>query len=136
MIVLDTTASQTLKFIPRDFLASFYTNVRDTSLNKTFSYFVTDATTSGDYLTFTNSYVDDASASIFKENRFYDLEIKVDYNYWNGNLMLWQNYNELWNVDGNIESPIYKDRIFCSSQDISQADFDYYDLNKDQYIFL
>ena len=39
MIVFTTTASQTLTIIPREYLGSFYVQFRDTSLNKTFSYF-------------------------------------------------------------------------------------------------
>ena len=53
MIVFTTTASQTLTIIPREYLGSFYVKFRDTSLNKTFSYFEDTTTTSGDYLSFT-----------------------------------------------------------------------------------
>ncbi len=133
MIVLTTTASQTLKIIPRVYLGAFYTRVRDTSLNKTFSYFVDSTTTSGDYLTFTNSYVDSADATIFIEDRFYDLDIYADFNYWNANLSLWEMYDEIWQTDSNQESRVYKDRIFCTNQDIDQNDFDMYDINKGQF---
>ena len=39
MIVLTTNSSQTLSVIPREYLGSFTIDVRDASLNKTFSYF-------------------------------------------------------------------------------------------------
>jgi|TARA_R100000479_G_C6372214_1_gene197573 hypothetical protein len=133
MIVLTTTASQTLKIIPREYLGNFYTRVRDTSLNKQFSYFITSTTQSGDYLTFTNSYVDGSSNSIFKEARFYDLDVYADFNYWNSNLSLWENYDELWQVDSNQEERMYKDRIFVTDQDIDAVDFDWYEINKNQY---
>ena len=133
MIVLTTTASQTLKIIPREYLGNFYTRVRDTSLNKQFSYFITSTTRSGDYLTFTNSYVDGSSNSIFKEARFYDLDVYADFNYWNSNLSLWENYDELWQVDSNQEERMYKDRIFVTDQDIDAVDFDWYEINKNQY---
>ena len=38
MIVLNTNASQTLKVIPREYLGAFTIDVRDTSLNKNFTY--------------------------------------------------------------------------------------------------
>jgi len=134
MIVLTTTASQTLTIIPREYLGSFYVKIRDTSLNKTFSYLEDTTTTSGDYLSFTGNYVDASDDSIFIENRFYDLDLYADYNYWNTNLSLWETYDEIWQTDSDKKSRVYKDRIFCTNQDIDQNDSDYYDLNKDQYV--
>ena len=43
-------------------------------------------------------------------------------------------YDELWQVDSNQESRVYKDRIFCTNQDIDQDDFDMYTINKDQFV--
>ena len=134
MIVLTTTASQTLTIIPREYLGSFYVKIRDTSLNKTFTYLEDTTTTSGNYLSFTGNYVDDADVSIFIEGRFYDLDAFADYNYWNTNLSLWETYDEDWQTDSDKKSRVYKDTIFCTDQDIDQNDSDYYDLNKDQYV--
>lgn len=134
MIVLTTTASQTLTIIPREYLGSFYVKIRDTSLNKTFTYLEDTTTTSGNYLSFTGNYVDDADVSIFIEGRFYDLDAFADYNYWNTNLSLWETYDEDWQTDSDKKSRVYKDTIFCTNQDIDQNDSDYYDLNKDQYV--
>tara|TARA_R110000751_G_scaffold4073_3_gene18977 strand:+ start:140 stop:583 length:444 start_codon:yes stop_codon:yes gene_type:complete len=134
MIVLTTTASQTLKVIPREYLGQFTIEVRDTSLNKDFSYFEETTSTSGNYLTFTNSYVDSEAASIFIEGRFYDLDLYADFNYWNMNLSLWELYDEVWQTDSDQKSNIYKDKLFCTDQDIDQLnDNDHYQLNKDQY---
>ena len=134
MIVLTTTASQTLKVIPREYLGQFTIDVRDTSLNKDFSYFEETTSTSGNYLTFTNSYVDSEAASIFIEGRFYDLDLYADFNYWNMNLSLWELYDEVWQTDSDQKSNIYKDKLFCTDQDIDQLnDNDHYQLNKDQY---
>lgn len=134
MIVLTTTASQTLKVIPREYLGQFTIEVRDTSLNKDFSYFEETTSTSGNYLTFTNSYVDSEAASIFIEGRFYDLDLYADFNYWNMNLSLWELYDEVWQTDSNQTQNIYKDKIFCTDQDIDQLnDNDHYQLNKGQY---
>ena len=135
MIVVTTSASQTLKVIPREYLGQFTIDVRDTSLNKNFSYHEETTSTSGNYLTFTNSYVDSAATpvSIFIEGRFYDLDLYADYNYWNMNLSLWEMYDEVWQTDSDQKSKIYKDRLFCTDQDIDQLnDNDHYQLNKDQ----
>lgn len=134
MIVLTTTASQTLKVIPREYLGNFTIDVRDTSLNKTYNYWEDTGTVSGNYYEFTNSYVDGSGNSIFKEARFYDLELYADFNYWNTNLSLWEMYDEIWEVDSDQKERMYKDRIFVTDQDIDQInDNDHYQINKGQY---
>tara|TARA_B100001939_G_scaffold56025_1_gene45144 strand:- start:305 stop:748 length:444 start_codon:yes stop_codon:yes gene_type:complete len=134
MIVLTTTASQTLKVIPREYLGSFTINVRDSSLNKSFTYFEDTVTTNGNYMEFTNNYIDASSNSIFKEARFYDLDLYADFNFWNTNLSLWQLYDEIWQTDSDQKERIYRDRIFVTDQDIDQLnDNDHYNINKDQY---
>lgn len=134
MIVLTTTASQTLKVIPREYLGNFTIDVRDTSLNKRFTYWEDTGTKSGNYYTFTNSYVDSEGATIFIENRFYDFELYADFNYFNTNLSLWEMYDEIWQTDSDQKERMYKDRLFCTNQDIDQLnDNDHYQLNKGQY---
>tara|TARA_R100001530_G_C4297177_1_gene149542 strand:- start:607 stop:1056 length:450 start_codon:yes stop_codon:yes gene_type:complete len=136
MIVVTTTASQTLSIIPREYLAQFTIDVRDTSLNKTFSYFngIPSSDTSGNYLFFTNSYVDSEAVSIFIEGRYYDLDLYADFNYWNMNLSYWELYDEVWQTDSDQTEKIYKDRLFCTDQDIDQLnDNEHYQLNKGQY---
>ncbi|QDP46181.1 MAG: hypothetical protein Unbinned306contig1002_43 [Prokaryotic dsDNA virus sp.] len=136
MIVFSTSAGQTLKIVPREYLGSFTVDVRDNILNKKFSYFINSVTTNGNFLEFDNTYVNNPSdlASIFKEARFYDLDIYADFNFWNTNLSLWQMYDELWQTDSNQKERIYKDRIFVTDQDIDQLnDNDHYNINKDVY---
>ena len=134
MIVLTTTASQTLKVIPREYLGSFTIDVRDSSLNKSFTYFENAVTTNGNYMEFTNNYIDASSNSIFKEARFYDLDLYADFNFWNTNLSLWNLYDEIWQTDSDQKERIYRDRIFVTDQDIDQLnDNDHYNINKDQY---
>ena len=134
MIVLTTTASQTLKVIPREYLGSFTIDVRDSSLNKSFTYFEDTVTTNGNYMEFTNNYIDASSNSIFKEARFYDLDLYADFNFWNTNLSLWNLYDEIWQTDSDQKQRIYRDRIFVTDQDIDQLnDNDHYNINKDQY---
>jgi len=134
MIVLTTDASQTLTIIPREYLGQFTIEVRDTSLNKDFSYHEETTSTSGNYLTFTNSYVDSEAVSIFIEGRYYDLDLYADFNYWNMNLSFWEFYDEVWQTDSDQKEKIYKDRLFCTDQDIDQLnDNEHYQLNKGQY---
>ena len=134
MIVLTTTASQTLKVIPREYLGSFTIDVRDSSLNKSFTYFEDTVTTNGNYMEFTNNYIDASSNSIFKEARFYDLDLYADFNFWNTNLSLWNLYDEIWQTDSDQKQRIYRDRIFVTDQDIDQLnDNDHYNINNDQY---
>mgnify|MGYP001248994113 FL=1 len=135
MIVLTTSATQTLNVIPRAYLGAFTIDVRDSSLNKNFTYYEDTVTTSGDYMQFTNSYVDGSGNTIFKEARFYDLDLYADFNIWNTNLSLWEMYDEIWQTDSNQKERIYKDRIFVTDQDIDQKnDNDHYGINKDQYV--
>tara|TARA_Y100001951_G_C11240249_1_gene240041 strand:- start:36 stop:479 length:444 start_codon:yes stop_codon:yes gene_type:complete len=135
MIVLTTSSSQTLNVIPREYLGSFTIDVRDSSLNKHFTYFEDTVTTSGDYMQFTNNYIDSLGNTIFKESRFYDLDLYADFNFWNTNLSLWQMYDEIWQTDSNQKERVYKDRIFVTDQDIDQKnDNDHYIVNKDQYV--
>jgi len=53
--------------------------------------------------------------------------------FWNTNVKLWENDTTFWNVDDASDGVIYKDRIFCTDQDIDQNSNDYYNLNKGQY---
>ena len=136
MIVITTSASQTLSVIPREFLGAFTIDVRDNWLNKNYDYFngIPSSDTSGNYLFFTNSYVDSEAVSIFIEGRYYDLDLYADFNYWNMNLSYWELYDEVWQTDSNQKNRIYKDRIFVTDQDIDQLnDNDHYNINKDQY---
>ena len=137
MIVLTTSATQTLNVIPREYLGAFTIDVRDSSLNKNFTYFNNTATTVKNYLQFEQTYVNNPSdlASIWKEGRFYDLDLYADFNYWNTNLSLWEMYDEIWQTDSNQKERIYKDRIFVTDQDIDQKnDNDHYSINNNQYV--
>jgi len=105
MIILSTSANaQTLSVIPREYVSSFVMTVRDDSTNVAETYNITTATQVGNYLTFTNIF-----NPILVENHFYDLTLET------------------------ASGVIYRDRIFCSDQDIDQDDNDYYDLNDGQY---
>ncbi len=131
MIVLTTSAQeQQLSVIPRDYTDTFTFDIRDDSTNVTVKYNVTNAATVGNYLNFGIVF-----SPILVENHFYDLSMYIDYNYWNTNNSFWNLYDILWELDSNYKEEVYKDRIFCTDQDIDQLnDNDYYQLNKGQYI--
>jgi hypothetical protein len=131
MIVLTTSAQeQQLSVIPRDYTDTFTFDIRDDSTNVTVKYNVTNAVTVGNYLNFGIVF-----SPILVENHFYDLSMYIDYNYWNTNNSFWNLYDILWELDSNYKEEVYKDRIFCTDQDIDQLnDNDYYQLNKGQYI--
>ena len=130
MIVLTTSAlAQNLKVIPRTYGAQFTLSVRDDSTNVTQTYEVTNATTSGNYLTFSQAF-----SPVLVEGHFYDLKLYSDPNFWNTNYFLWEVYNEFWNVDTTNIVDIFKDKIFCTDQEIDQMDNLYYNINQGQYI--
>lgn len=130
MIVLTTsTLAQAFKVIPREYGAQFTLSLRDDSTNVTQTYEVNSAVTSGNYLTF-----DQAFSPVLVEGHFYDIKLYSDPNFWNTNYNLWELYNEFWNIDTTNILDIFKDRIFCTDQEIDQMDNLYYELNKGQYI--
>ena len=130
MIVLTTsTLARAFKVIPREYGAQFTLSLRDDSTNVTQTYEVNSAVTSGNYLTF-----DQAFSPVLVEGHFYDIKLYSDPNFWNTNYFLWELYNEFWNIDTTNIVDIFKDRIFCTDQEIDQMDNLYYELNKGQYI--
>ena len=130
MIVLTTsTLAQAFKVIPRAYADGFTLSIRDDSTNVTQTYEVTTGVTSGNYLTFSQAF-----SPVLVEGHFYDIKLYSDPNFWNTNYFLWELYNEIWNIDTTNIVDIFKDRIFCTDQEIDQMDNLYYELNKGQYI--
>tara|TARA_R110000782_G_scaffold304_1_gene784 strand:+ start:857 stop:1288 length:432 start_codon:yes stop_codon:yes gene_type:complete len=132
MIILTTSASaQTLSVIPREYSESFTMTVRDDNTNVTKQYDITSSSISNNYLTFDNIF-----NPILVENRFFDLRLYIDYNFWNTNYSFWNFYEVKWNTDDGQNIDIYNDKIFCTDQDVDQLNQnDYYKINKDQYTF-
>jgi hypothetical protein len=130
MIVLKTTtSSQAFEIIPREYGSQFTLSITDDSTNVTQIYEVSNAITSGNYLTFSQAF-----SPVLVEGHFYDLELYTDPNFWNTNYFLWEVYNEFWNVDTTNIVDIFKDKIFCTDQEIDQMDNLYYNINQGQYI--
>ena len=132
MIILTTSAAaQTLSVIPREYSDSFTMTVRDDNTNFTKQYDITSSSISNNYLTFDNIF-----NPILVENRFFDLRLYIDYNFWNTNYSFWNLYEVKWNTDDGQNIDIYNDKIFCTDQDVDQLNQnDYYKINKDQYTF-
>lgn len=108
MIILrPDNSTQTFNVIPREYLGSFTMEVRDDSTNVSVDYSITSGLTVGNYLTFSNTF----SPELI-EGHFYDLIIYTD---------------------DTKTSVIYKDRIFCTDQDISQTTNNHYKINEGQY---
>ena len=128
MIILSTSAeAQTLKVIPREYVSYFVAYVRDDSTNVTKTYFIENALQVGNYLQFTNAFN-------LVENHFYDLTLEFFYSRVIETGGIFESPQCLipLNADYNMFSEIiYKDRIFCTDQDVT--DNKMYDINKDQY---
>ena len=129
MIVFTTTTSaQTFKIIPRTYGAEFTMSIIDDSTNIPVFYEINNAITDVNYLKFTQAF-----SPVLVEGHFYDIRLYTDYNFWNTNYLLWENDNSLWNVDRPTDATIYRDRIFCTDQQIDQIEDEYYDINLDKY---
>lgn len=129
MIVFNTsTLAQEFKVIPRIYGDEFSLSITDDSTNIVVYYNITNATTSGNYLKFSQAF-----SPVLVEGHFYDVRLYTDYNYWNTNYQLWENDNSLWNVDRTTDATIYRDKIFCTDQQIDQKEDEYYDLNLGMY---
>ena len=131
MIILTTsTAAQTISVIPRQYNDSEFTmSVRDDSTNVTVVYGNKTATTVGNYLEFEQVF-----SPVLVEAHFYDLYLYIDYNFWQTNNSFWNLYDILWQDDSDYKEDIFRDKVFCTDQDIDQLnDNDHYQLNKGQY---
>ncbi len=129
MIVFNTNSTaQTFKVIPRIYGNQFTMSIQDDSTDIPVFYEINNAVISGNYLTFHQAF-----SPVLVEGHFYDVRFYVDYNYWNTNYQLWENDNSLWDVDRTTDATLFRDRIFCTDQQIDQMEDEYYDLNLDVY---
>ena len=124
MIVFTTsTNAQNFKIIPRTYGSEFSMSITDDSTNIPVYYNITNAGTNVNYLTFSQVF-----SPKLVEGHFYDIRLYTDYNIWNTNYQLWENDNSLWNVDRTTDVTIFRDKIFCTDQQIDQMEDEYYDL--------
>mgnify|MGYP003624598369 FL=1 len=130
MIILNSSAaSQSISVIPRRYDSDFIMSIRDDSTNTTEFYTVTGAVTVNNYLQFQQAFT-----ALLVENHFYDIHLYINSSFWNTNLELWDFYDVLWQDDTDYVEVLFKDKIFCTDQDINElTDNDYYQLNKGVY---
>jgi len=107
-VLIPSDSTQTFKIIPRVYSLSITLKLRDDSTNDV-ATILTTATKVGNYLQIEDTFN-------LKENRFYDLKVYTG----QGSV-----------TDLDI---IYKDKIFCTSQDIDQNENEKYTVNKDEYV--
>ena len=129
MKVLTTSGSaQTFKVIPREYVTTATAVLTDDSTNTVKTYSSINCTTSNNHLSVPITF-----SPVLVEGHFYDIRFYTDYNYWNTNYQLWENDNSFWNIDRTTDATIYRDRIFCTDQEIDQKEDQYYDLNLNVY---
>tara|TARA_R110000850_G_scaffold234087_1_gene359067 strand:- start:1016 stop:1480 length:465 start_codon:yes stop_codon:yes gene_type:complete len=141
IILAKSTIEQTIKIIPRVYETSVTIKLRDDSTNNVVSIILPSASVNGNYL-------DLSSIFNLTENRFYDLEvyqIKGSYDEFKQRVILsggtFENsaclltFLEAENLVKTTDIEIiYKDKIFCTNQDIDQLNNDYYNLNLGEYL--
>jgi len=111
MIILTTSATaQLLSVIPRAYNdIPFIMSIRDDSTNVEVLYTISAATTVGNYLQFSQAF-----SPVLVENHFYDIHLYTETSY---------------------KDDIFKDRIFCTDQDVNQLNGNaHYNLNEGQYV--
>ena len=129
MIVLNTNTPQTLKVISREYQSEFTFAYTDDSTNVRTEISINNATISGNYLTWSQAF-----NPVLVLNHFYNIELFSNYAFWNTNYSLWENFTRLWNDPSDFKVSFYRDRIFCTDQEINQKMDNYYDINKGQYL--
>jgi hypothetical protein len=123
-ILTTSTSSQTIEFIPRLYSTSATLILTDDTTNVSTTTDVT-LTQSGDYLNLSHTFS-------LVEGRFYDLQLNADGDIWGVNTNQWQLETQTWDSD-ELSSLIYKDKIFCTDQDVDQTQNKYYSVNKNEY---
>ena len=124
-ILTTSTNAQTIKFIPRLYYTEAAMIIRDDTTNIAT---VTDVTftQSGDFITLSHAFT-------LVEGRFYDLEFTRDPDVYGQNLTQFQLEQKLWNDDTGITLLVYRDRIFCTDQDVDKTQNKHYSVNKNVY---
>jgi len=123
-ILTTSTSSQTIEFIPRLYSTSATLILTDDTTNVSTTTDVT-LTQSGDYLNLSHTFT-------LVEGRFYDLQLNADGDVWGANTNQWQLETQTWDSD-ELSNLIYKDKIFCTDQDVDQTQNKYYSVNKNEY---
>lgn len=125
-ILTTSTANQTLRFVPREYVTSATLYIRDDSTN-VITNEVVSLVQDGDELVYTASFS-------LKEGRFYDFDFVVDPNLWEQNTLNWDMNFDKWEDSQGAALSLYKDKIFCTDQTLDQTEDEYYSVNKNEYV--
>ena len=128
MKILRTTLDpQTIEFIPRRYNDTATVAIRDESTNMIRVY-NSELTQIGDLLSITESFE-------LVEGRMYEIAISSDPNVWGNITDEWQLSELLWDaISANIDYTVYRDKIFCTDENVDQRNLSYYQINRGQFI--
>lgn len=128
MKILKTTLDpQTIEFIPRKYNYAATVFLRDESTNMIRTY-NSEMTQVGDLLSITEIFE-------LVEGRMYEILISSDPNVWGNIIEEWEINEALWNdASANIDYSVYRDKIFCTDENIDQRNLSYYKINKGQFV--
>ena len=136
-----TLEEQTISILPREYTSSIVLLLRDDSSNDEVSFVFPTSLESGNYLNITNSYT-------LVEGRFYDITVyKVGGDYeifkerviadsgsFEDNTCLYSFQNALDLINTTELDVIYKDKIFCTAQDLDQNTNTFYSPNDGSFV--
>ena len=128
MKILKTISDpQSIKFIPRQYKFAATVALRDESTNMIRLY-NSEMTQEGDLLSITEVFE-------LVEGRMYEIVISSDPNVWGNIITEWELNDALWDdVSANIDYTVYRDKIFCTDENVDQRNLSYYKINKGQYV--
>lgn len=138
--LIPSVSEQTISILPREYTTFVVLVLRDDSTNDQVQINIPTSVISGNYLNITSIFT-------LTEGRFYDLSVyKVqDYEDFkqrvldNGGVVeqsscIFTFYNSLELIDLTEINNIYKDKIFCTAQNLDQNTNTFYTPNKSEYI--
>ena len=125
-ILTTSTEEQSIRFTPREYVLSATLYIRDDSTNVVTNETV-DFTQEKDELIYTSTFN-------LIEGRFYDFDFIVDPNLWEQNTLVWELNSDTWDASQGAALSLYKDKVFCTDQNLDQTEDEYYSVNKDEYV--
>ena len=124
-VLKPTTDTQSIKVIPRNYILTTSVELRDDQTNDSITYTPT-VVQDNDYLVYSDSYT-------LLEGHFYDFLVQNDFDRWDQNTDFFNLSDNTWDdLNFRIEKNVV-DKIFCTEQEIDQAEQKEYTINKGIY---
>lgn len=124
-VLKPTTDTQSIKVIPRNYILTTSVELRDDQTNESITYTPT-VVKDNDYLVYSDSYT-------LLEGHFYDFLVQNDFERWDQNTDFFNLSDNTWDdLNFRIEKNVV-DKIFCTEQEIDQAEQKEYTINKGIY---